>query len=103
MINGVSQGMMGERLSGNLNAAWADSPWQFLKLMLLAMSASWYLYALGLFFLFARVFRDLKLPLLLVAVALNYAAVANIIPGWEWRVSRSILSSSCWDHFTVRS
>lgn len=82
MINGVSQGMMGERLSGNLNAAWADSPWQFLKLMLLAMSASWYLYALGLFFLFARVFRDLKLPLLLVAVALNYAAVANIIPGW---------------------
>ncbi|MTD25577.1 acyltransferase family protein [Erwinia sp. J316] len=82
MINGVSQGIMGEHLSDNINAAWADSPWQFLKLMLLAMSSSWYLYALALFFLFARLFRQQKPLILLVAVVLNYAAVSNIIPGW---------------------
>jgi len=82
MINGVSVGMMGEHLSGNINAAWADSPWQFLKLMLLAMSSSWYLYALALFFVFARLFRQQKPLIMLLAVGLNYAAVTGIIPGW---------------------
>lgn len=82
MINGVSAGIMGDHLSGNLNAAWADSPWQFLKLMLLAMSSSWYLYALALFFLFARIFRQQKPVIMLVALALNYAAVFEVIPGW---------------------
>lgn len=82
MIHGVSQGMMGEHLSDNINAAWADSPRQFVTLMLLAMSSSWYLYALALFFVFARLFRHQKPLILLVALGLNYAAVTGVIPGW---------------------
>jgi len=82
MINGVSGEIMGAHLSDNVNAAWAATPLQFIKLMLLAMSSSWYLYALGLFFLFAKLFRKQKGLMLLVAIALNYAAVVKAIPGW---------------------
>lgn len=82
MIDGVSGELMGEQLSGNLNAAWAATPLEFIKLMLLAMSASWYLYALALFFFFAKLFNQQKGLLLAVAVVLNYAAVVKAIPGW---------------------
>ncbi|MDW8846746.1 acyltransferase family protein [Erwinia sp. MMLR14_017] len=82
MINGVSGEIMGDHLSDNVNAAWAATPLQFIKLMLLAMSSSWYLYALGLFFLFAKLFHKQKGLMLLVAIALNYAAVVKAIPGW---------------------
>nr|WP_024964892.1 acyltransferase family protein [Pantoea sp. IMH] len=82
MINGVSGGIMGDQLSSNLNAAWASSPYEFIKLMLLAMSSSWYLYALGLFFVAAKLFREQKLAIMLMALVLNYAAVINVIPGW---------------------
>lgn len=82
MIDGVSGEIIGEQLSGNLNAAWAASPLEFIKLMLLAMSSSWYLYALALFFLFAKLFNQQKGLLLAVAVVLNYAAVVKAIPGW---------------------
>lgn len=82
MINGVSNNIMGDHLSDNINAAWAETPWQFLKLMLLAMSSSWYLYALGLFFLAAKLFRQQKTLVMLAAVLLNYAAVTKVIPGW---------------------
>ncbi|WP_428943363.1 acyltransferase family protein [Pantoea sp. FN060301] len=82
MINGVSGEIMGDQLSSNANAAWASSPWEFLKLMLLAMSSSWYLYALGLFFLFAKLFREQKSTIMVMALVLNYAAVTNVIPGW---------------------
>ncbi len=82
MINGVSGEIMGDHLSDNINAAWASTPWEFLKLMLLAMSSSWYLYALGLFFVFAKLFRQQKVLMMLVAAALNYAAIVKAIPGW---------------------
>lgn len=82
MIRGVSSEIMGAQLSSNTNAAWADSPVEFIKLMLLAMSSSWYLYALGLFFVFAKIFKEQKAAMLIIALVLNYAAVTKIIPGW---------------------
>ncbi|OON40556.1 acyltransferase [Izhakiella australiensis] len=82
MIGRVSGPLMGEHLSDNTNAAWASSFAESLKLMLLAMSSSWYLYALGLFFLFARLFRRYPFALLLVAVMMNYLAVGRLVPGW---------------------
>ncbi|WP_034915584.1 acyltransferase family protein [Erwinia sp. 9145] len=82
MIDGVSGEIMGKQLSGNLNAAWAATPAEFIKLMLLAMSSSWYLYALALFFVFAKLFHRFKPALMLMAVGLNYAAICNVIPGW---------------------
>ncbi|HBV38648.1 MAG TPA: acyltransferase [Erwinia sp.] len=82
LIRGVSNEVMGEQLSQNMNAAWAATPLESVKLMLLAMSSSWYLYALGLFFVFAKLFRRQRVALMTVAVLLNYAAVTKIIPGW---------------------
>lgn len=82
MIRGVSNEVMGEQLSKNTNAAWAATPVESVKLMLLAMSSSWYLYALGLFFVFAKLFREQRLAMMTIAVLLNYAAVMKIIPGW---------------------
>ncbi|MEW5289901.1 acyltransferase family protein [Erwinia papayae] len=82
MIRGVSGHIMGGQLSTGSNAAWAETPLKFIRLMLLAMSSCWYLYALGLFFLLAKLFRQQNGSLLLMAVVLNYAAVSGIIPGW---------------------
>lgn len=82
MIRGLSSHIMGEQLSANTNAAWAKTPFEFIKLMLLAMSSSWYLYALGLFFVLSKVFRQQQMTILLMAVVLNYAAVTKVIPGW---------------------
>ncbi len=81
-IYGISTGITGQRLSDNINAAWAQSPQQFIELMLVAMSSAWYLYALALFFLLAKLFSPYRLPLLAAALLLNYAALANIFPGW---------------------
>lgn len=72
---------MGGKLSTGSNAVWAETPLKFIRLMLLAMSSCWYLYALGLFFLLAKLFRQQNGSLLLMAVMLNYAAVSGIIPG----------------------
>ncbi|WP_414146979.1 acyltransferase family protein [Erwinia sp. BNK-24-b] len=82
MIRGVSSEIMGEQLSKNTNAAWADTPLESVKLMLLAMSSSWYLYALGLFFIFAKLLREQKFAMMTIAVGLNYAAVMKLFPGW---------------------
>lgn len=81
-IYSISTGITGHRISNNINSSYAQSPQEFVELMLLAMSSSWYLYALGLFFLFAKLFRKQRLPLMIGALALNYAAVDKIIPGW---------------------
>lgn len=81
-IYGISTGITGQRLSDNTNAAWAQSPQQFIELMLVAMSSAWYLYALALFFLLAKLFHPYRLPLLAAALLLNYAAVGGLIPGW---------------------
>nr|WP_154324822.1 acyltransferase family protein [Pantoea sp. 201603H] len=81
-IYGISTEITGQRISSNINSSYAQSPQEFISLMLLAMSSSWYLYALGLFFLFAKLFRQQRLPLILVAILLNYAALTKFIPGW---------------------
>lgn len=81
-IVGISSEITGQRISENLNAAYAGSLLEFLKLTFLAMSTSWYLYGLGIYFLFARIFRKHKIALLVVAVVLNYLAVEKIIPFW---------------------
>ncbi|MCU5773308.1 acyltransferase family protein [Erwiniaceae bacterium BAC15a-03b] len=81
-IYSISTGITGQRISQNLNSSYSQSPLEFIKLMLLAMSSSWYLYALGLFFLLAKLFHQQRLPLMAGALLLNYAAVDNIIPGW---------------------
>ncbi len=82
MIRGVSNEIMGEQLSTNTNAAWADTPLKSIELMLLAMSSSWYLYALGLFFIFAKLFQTQRVAMMAIALVLNYAAVTKLIPGW---------------------
>ncbi|MFD1802652.1 acyltransferase family protein [Mixta tenebrionis] len=81
-IYGISSEITHHRISSNINSSYAESPQEFVSLMLMAMSSSWYLYALGLFFLFAKLFRRQRLPLIITAVLLNYAAVEKIIPGW---------------------
>lgn len=81
-IVGISTEITGQRISQNLNAAYAGSLFEFLKLTFLAMSTSWYLYGLGLYFLFAKLFHKQKITLLAVAVVLNYLAVEKIIPYW---------------------
>ncbi|WP_343464106.1 acyltransferase family protein [Pantoea sp.] len=73
---------LGERLSSTKNAAYADTPLEFLKLLMTAMTSLWYLYALAGFFLFTKLFYRQKMALLLLAVLANYAAQFSLIPGW---------------------
>ena len=81
-IVGISTEITGQRISHNLNAAYAGSLFEFLKLTFMAMSTSWYLYGLALYFLCAKIFHKQKVALLVVAIALNYLAVEKIIPYW---------------------
>nr|MBA2814608.1 acyltransferase [Candidatus Pantoea persica] len=79
-IVGISTEITGQRISQNLNPAYAVSLFEFLKLTFMAMSTSWYLYGLGLHFLCTKIFRQYKVALLVAAVVLNYLAAENIIP-----------------------
>ncbi|WP_065649054.1 acyltransferase family protein [Pantoea eucrina] len=81
-IVGISTEITGQRISQNLNAAYAGSLLEFLKLTFMAMSTSWYLYGLAIYFLCAKIFHRQKMALLIVAVVLNYLAVEKIIPYW---------------------
>lgn len=81
-IDIITTDITGQRISQNINASYANSLSEFFSSMLTAMSNSWYLYALGLFFLCCKWFRHQRMALLLVALVLNYAAIADIIPGW---------------------
>lgn len=78
----ISSEITGHQISENINSSYADSPQQFITLMLMGMSSAWYLYALGLFFVLGKLFNSHRLPLLLIALVLNYAAIDKIIPGW---------------------
>lgn len=81
-IYGISTEITGQRISQNLNASYAGSLLEFIKLTFLAMTTSWYLYGLALYFLVAKIFRRQPLILLLLAVVLNYLSVERIIPFW---------------------
>lgn len=73
---------LGERLSSSKNAAYADSPMEFIKLLMLSMTSLWYLYALAGFFLVTKLFHRQKMLLVAAAIAANYAAQFSLIPGW---------------------
>ncbi|PKH24707.1 acyltransferase [Enterobacterales bacterium CwR94] len=81
-IYGIVAEINGEPYSHNTNSMYAHSPIEFLILMFKAMSTSWYLYGLALFFLCTKLFHRQKLPLMVVAVLLNYAAQLGFISGW---------------------
>ena len=81
-ISGIATEITGQRISQNLNAAYAGSFSEFLRLTFLAMSTAWYLYGLALYFLCAKWFQHYKIPLLIVAAVLNYLAVEKSIPFW---------------------
>lgn len=73
---------LGEKLSGTKNAAYADTPLEFVKLLMLSMTSLWYLYALAGFFLATKLFHKQKIALVVLALVANYAAQFNLIPGW---------------------
>lgn len=73
---------LGERLSMTKNAAYADSPLEFVKLLLLSMTSLWYLYALAGFFLVTKLFHRQKMALVILAILASYAAQLSLIPGW---------------------
>ena len=73
---------LGERLSSTKNAAYADTPFEFLKLLLTSMTSLWYLYALAGFFLFTKLFHRQKMALMALAIVATYAAQFSLIPGW---------------------
>lgn len=75
-------GMLGEKLSGAKNAAYAESPFEFIKLLAASMTSLWYLYALAGYFLVAKLFYKQRVALLVLAVAVNYATQFSLIPGW---------------------
>lgn len=81
-IYGISTEITGQRISHNLNASYAGSLLEFIKLTFLAMTTSWYLYGLAIYFFIAKMFRQQPLILLVIAVALNYLAVEKVIPLW---------------------
>lgn len=73
---------IGERLSATKNAAYADSPQEFVKLLLLSMTSLWYLYALAGFFLVTKLFHRQRMALVGLAILGSYAAQLSLIPGW---------------------
>ncbi|WP_075182058.1 acyltransferase family protein [Pantoea sp. 1.19] len=81
-ISGIVHGVNDAQYSLNSNAMYAASVGEFVSLMSKAMSPSWYLYALALFFLLARLFQRQNMALLAVATGLSYAAQLGLIAGW---------------------
>ncbi|WP_034915587.1 acyltransferase family protein [Erwinia sp. 9145] len=81
-IHNISANLIGEKLSSAKNAAYAESPVEFIKLLVMSMTSLWYLYALAGYFVIAKLFHRQKYALLLAAVAVNYATQFSLIPGW---------------------
>lgn len=73
---------LGERLSSTKNAAYADTPFEFVKLLMTSMTSLWYLYALAGFFLFTKLFHKQKMALMALGIVATYAAQFSLIPGW---------------------
>lgn len=65
-----------------VGAVYADSFHQFLMFVLTAMSNAWYLYALAIYFVACKLFKNNVVPLLLLAVMANYIAARGLLPGW---------------------
>jgi len=81
-IYNISTNLIGQKLSSSVNAAYAGSPLEFIKLLTLSMTSLWYLYALAGYFLVAKLFHSQKVALLVVAILVNYATQFNLVPGW---------------------
>jgi len=81
-IYNISANLIGQKLSTAVNAAYASSPLEFVKLLTLSMTSLWYLYALAGYFIAAKLFHRQKVALLVGAVLLNYATQFHLVPGW---------------------
>lgn len=81
-IYNISANLIGEKLSTAKNAAYADNPLEFVKLLVLSMTSLWYLYALAGYFIVAKLFHRQKYALILAAIVVNYATQFSLIPGW---------------------
>lgn len=69
-------------LSDVANAAYADSPGQFLFGMLTASTSLWYLYALIFYFIFCKLCAGIKAPILVALAALSVAINFLPLPWW---------------------
>lgn len=81
-IYNISTHLIGQKLSSATNAAYADSPLEFVKLLVLSMTSLWYLYALAGYFVVAKLFHRQKYALFLAALLVNYATQFSLVPGW---------------------
>lgn len=81
-IYNISANLIGEKLSTAKNAAYAESPVEFIKLLVLSMTSLWYLYALAGYFVVAKLFHRQKMVLIVAALLVNYATQFSLIPGW---------------------
>ena len=81
-IYNISSHLIGQKLSSSVNAAYATSPPEFMKLLMLSMTSLWYLYALAGYFLAAKLFHRQQGLLLAGAIVVNYATQFHLVPGW---------------------
>ncbi|MBN7120210.1 acyltransferase [Erwinia billingiae] len=81
-IYNISANLIGEKLSTAKNAAYAESPQEFVKLLFLSMTSLWYLYALAGYFVVAKLFHRQKMALIVAALLMNYATQFSLVPGW---------------------
>ena len=65
-----------------VGTSYADSLNQFVVYSLTAMANTWYLYALAIYFVVCKLFKNNMLSLLLLGVAANYVAARGLLPGW---------------------
>ncbi|WP_413724592.1 acyltransferase family protein [Sodalis sp. RH16] len=64
------------------NAAYASSAGQFILYVAAAMSSPWYLYALALYFVICKLWRNHWVLLLGLGAVLNYACILGLVPWW---------------------
>lgn len=73
---------LGAQLSDSGNSAYAESITEFISLIYNGMTSLWYLYALAIYFLVAKLCDSKKYILIFSAIALNYMASMGMIEGW---------------------
>jgi uncharacterized membrane protein YcfT len=78
----ITTEISGERISTNTNAIYSSSFMNLVTLSFLGMSSSWYLYALFLYLLLEKIFRNHTHLLFCIAIVILYIATLKIIPYW---------------------
>lgn len=64
------------------NAAYSASAEQFALYVATAMASPWYLYALVMYFVACKLFKDNILLLISLCVVVNYIAATGLVPWW---------------------